>query len=369
MTGPDVQTDARWKGLLEEVPRDLFVPDIAVVGPVIDDPASWIDRTADPERWWEVVHSDTAIGVQLDDGAIDLVAKTSADPCAVATSSTSAPHLVAAMLDLLDAGPGDRVLEVGTGTGWTAALLAHRVGEGNVVSVEIDAAVAARAAENLQSAGVGAQVVTADGAQGWPAAGPYDRVHVTVGTADIPYAWVEQTRPGGAIVLPWMPGWRSGHLVKLTVADDGTASGRLGEPCGFMLLRGQRRPPNPAEEDVRTSQTETAPREIAEAGEGFQVALAGCLPGVEGGGFANDDGSYRLMARDGRSRALVVHRPGQPVAEVEMTGPRDLWDEIVAVYQRWIEWGRPGKERFGLSSTREGTRVWLDDPAQRLEGP
>ncbi|WP_165975291.1 methyltransferase domain-containing protein [Actinomadura rubrisoli] len=362
-------TKAHWQGLLEEMPRHLFVPDIAVVGPIMDDPRSWIDRTADPARWWEVVHSDTAIGVQLDDGAIDLAAKTGVDPCAVATSSTSAPHLVATMLDLLDAGQGDRVLEVGTGTGWTAALLARRVGEANLVSVEIDGPVAARASKNLRSAGVTVQVVTADGTKGWPAQAPYDRVHVTVGVADIPYAWVEQTRPGGVIVLPWMPGWRTGHLVALTVADDGTAEGRIGEPCGFMMLRDQRRSPSLIDGVARRSQTMVTPREVAEAGEGFEVALAGCMPGVEGGGFDNDDGSYRLVANTDDSRILVVHRPGEPAAEVKQVGPRNLWDEIVDAYRRWCSWGRPGRDQFGLSVTRQGTRVWLVDPSQPMDAP
>ncbi|MFI0480260.1 methyltransferase domain-containing protein [Actinomadura sp. 9N215] len=347
----------------------MFVPDVAVIGPVMDDPRSWIDRAADPDRWWEVVHSDTAIGVQLDDGAIDLGVQTGADPCAVATSSTSAPHLVAAMLDLLEAGPGNRVLEVGTGTGWTAALLARRAGAASVVSVEVDAAVAEQAAANLRSAGIGVRVITADGTRGWPAAAPYDRVHVTVGAADIPYAWVEQTRPGGVIVLPWMPGWRSGHLVKLTVADDGTATGPIGEPCGFMLLRDQRRPPGPVEGDKRRSRAVVTPREVAEAGEGFEIAMAGFMPGVEGGGFDNDDGSYRLTARSGDSRALVVHRPGEAAAQVEQIGPRDLWDEIVASYRRWTTWGRPGSERFGLSVTHDGTQLWLDRPNSRVQAP
>lgn len=366
MASSDVQVTDRWRRLLDEVPRHLFVPDVAVVGPVMDDPRSWIDRSADPARWWDAVHSDTAIGVQLDDGAIDLAEKTEADPCAVATSSTSAPHLVAEMLDLLDARPGHRVLEVGTGTGWTAALLARRVGEAALISVEIDSTVAARAAENLRSAGLAVHVVTADGTQGWPAAAPYDRVHVTAGVADITHAWVEQTRPGGVIVLPWMPGWRSGHLVKLTVADDGTASGPIGEPCGFMLLRDQRRASAPIDGDARHSHATVTPREVAEAGEGFEITIAGCMPGVEGGGFDNDDGSYRLAARNGDSRALVVHRPGEPAAEVEQVGPRDLWDEIVTAYRSWTAWGRPGRDRFGLSVTPDGTWVWLDAPDHRV---
>lgn len=238
---PDLLSSPKgWRRLLTAVPRDLFIPPVALVGPVMDDAASWIDRRQDPDGWWRAVHSDTAIGTQLDDGTIDLAAKTSVDPAAVATSSSSAPHRVAEMLDLLNAGPGHRVLDVGTGTGWTAALLAQRAGQDNVVTVEIDAALAARAVGNLKAAGYAPRVIVGDGAQGWDAGAPYDRVHVTAGVDSVPCAWVEQTRPGGVIVLPWMPGWAgAGHLLKLIVRD-GAATGRVHGPCGFMGARSLR---------------------------------------------------------------------------------------------------------------------------------
>ncbi|WP_165495200.1 methyltransferase domain-containing protein [Actinomadura roseirufa] len=367
MTEPDLQDEADWKRLLEEVPRHLFIPDIAVVGPIMDDPASWIDREQDPARWWKVVHSDTAIGTQLDDGTINLTGKTSVDPGAMPTSSCSAPLLVAAMLDLLDAHPEDRVLEIGTGTGWTAALLAERVGQDNVVTVEIDAAVAARAAANLKAAGYAPHVIVGDGTLGWRQGAPYDRVHVTVGVADIPYTWVEQTQPGGVLVLPWMPGWKSGYLLRLTVDDDGTASGPIGESCGFMLLRGQRPPLRPIDDDDRVSRATVAPREMADAGEGFAVAVAGLLPGVRGTGVDNADGSFRMALRHGDSHALATHRPAEQDAEVSQSGPRNLWDELVAAYLRWNDWGRPPRDQFGITVTSKGAHMWLGHPDTPVE--
>ncbi|MFC6879259.1 MULTISPECIES: methyltransferase domain-containing protein [Actinomadura] len=266
----------------------------------------------------------------------------------------------------LSVGPGHRVLEVGTGTGWSAGLLARRVGAANVVSVEIDAALAERAAENLRAAGIeGVRVMVGDGTLGWPEGAPYDRVHVTAGTVRIPYAWVEQTRPGGVVVLPWMPGYASGYLVRLTVAGDGTASGPIGEPCGFMPLRAQRTPVRPIEGEERESPATVPPQRLAEAGEGFNVAAAALLPGVEGGGSVNPvDGSFRLALRerDGDSHALAIHPAGTRTAEVTQRGTRDLWDELVAAWQWWVDWGRPGRERFGLTVDTEGIRAWLERP-------
>jgi protein-L-isoaspartate O-methyltransferase len=90
-----------------------------------------------------------------------------------------------------------RVLEIGTGTGYNAALLAHRLSAENIVSVEVDPAVAEHARRVLAAAGFGAlTVVSADGAEGYLPRAPYDRVSSTVATAEVPYAWVAQTCPG-----------------------------------------------------------------------------------------------------------------------------------------------------------------------------
>ncbi|GAA4158246.1 methyltransferase domain-containing protein [Actinomadura keratinilytica] len=346
--------------LVSAVPRHLFVPDIALVGAVVDDPDSWIDRTADPDRWWQAVNDDRAIVTQLDDGAVDMAAKSDADPAAMATCSCSAPSLVSQMLELLDARIGDKVLEIGTGTGWTAGLLTHLGAD--VVTVEVDAALAEQARANLAAAGLSPVVLVADGADGFEPAAPYDRVHVTCGVATVPYAWVEQTRPGGVIVAPWMPGWTTGHLVRLTVTADGTASGPIGDRCAFMLMRDQRPVAAPLTAVPRETRTSLDPRELAAASDGLAVAIAGLLPGVSGGGFTNADGTYRLGARQGDSHALVVAAPDRPGAEVSQSGPRNLWDEIEAAYHRWVAWGRPDKDRFGLSVTPGGTHVWLDRP-------
>src|SRR5437016_377090 len=108
------------------------------------------------------------------------------------------------MLDSLDVQSGHSALEIGTGTGWNAALLSQRVGDtGRVVSVEVDSEVAQCARRALKAAGYTPLVVTADGTQGYAPAAPYDRVINTASVHTIPRAWIDQTKPGGVIVTPW----------------------------------------------------------------------------------------------------------------------------------------------------------------------
>lgn len=156
------------------------------------------------------------------------------------TSSLSAPAAVAVMLERLDVQEGHRVLEIGTGTGYNAALLAHRLGPANVTSIEIDPQVADQARQALATAGYPVTVITADGAKGYPPHAPYDRIISTASVQQVPYPWVAQTRAGGKILTPWGSAYHNGALVCLTVAGNGSAQGRIVGNVSFMLLRGQR---------------------------------------------------------------------------------------------------------------------------------
>lgn len=118
-------------------------------------------------------------------------------------SSASQPRLVAWMLEQLDIKPGMRILEIGSGTGYNAALLAHIAGPENVTTVEIDGDLAAMARDKLRSLGYGSVVVLAqDAADTSYAEASYDRIIVTVGAWDILPSWFEALAPGGKIVIP-----------------------------------------------------------------------------------------------------------------------------------------------------------------------
>jgi protein-L-isoaspartate(D-aspartate) O-methyltransferase len=158
-------------------------------------------------------------------------------------SSSSQPAIMAIMLEMLALEPGQRVLEIGAGTGYNAALMAHIVGaEGVVVSVDIDPDVIVQAEAHLREAGVMMiRLILGDGALGCPAFAPYDRVILTVGAQDIVPAWRDQLVEGGLLVLP----------LSLRAAPRVLALARRGDVLtsmdvtmgGFMPLRGLGAPP------------------------------------------------------------------------------------------------------------------------------
>jgi len=153
-------------------------------------------------------------------------------------SSSSQPAMMAIMLEQLGLEPGHKVLEIGAGTGYNAALMAHIVGEtGQVVTVDIDEDLAGTAREHLRSAGFEqVQVVCADGGYGVPDRAPFDRIILTVGAPDITPAWWEQLKPDGRIVLPLM---LKGSMksVAFARAEDHLRSLSV-QDCGFIQLRG-----------------------------------------------------------------------------------------------------------------------------------
>jgi protein-L-isoaspartate(D-aspartate) O-methyltransferase len=212
---------------LPDVDRRLFVPETVWVvcgGRFVE-----LSRDAEPEEWERLVASDEPITTRLKDGMWP-------------TSSSTAPSMMAQMIGALRLGGGMRVLEIGTGTGYNAACLAVLGAE--VVTVEIDGVAAEGARRALRAAGLpGVVVIGGDGEDGAPGHAPFDRVIATAAAHTVPYAWVEQTRPGGLIVVPWAATFHpAGPLAVLTVRADGTAEGRFTEPARFMPLHGQRLP-------------------------------------------------------------------------------------------------------------------------------
>src|SRR3954467_15271980 len=115
--------------------------------------------------------------------------------------TNSQPRTVEAMLRLLEVRPGDRVLDVGAGSGWTTALLAHLTGEeGSVTGVELVPELAAWGAQNLAAATAYPQASihpAVPGVLGWPADAPYDRILVSAGARTMPQELVDQLAEGG----------------------------------------------------------------------------------------------------------------------------------------------------------------------------
>lgn len=119
-------------------------------------------------------------------------------------SCASQPGVVALMLDQLDAQAGERILELGAGTGYNAGLLAHLVGEnGHVTTLDVDDDLVEDARTHLAAAGItNVEAVTRDGALGYAEGAPYDRIIATVGAHGVPHAWLQQLAPGGRLLVP-----------------------------------------------------------------------------------------------------------------------------------------------------------------------
>jgi protein-L-isoaspartate(D-aspartate) O-methyltransferase len=155
------------------------------------------------------------------------------------TSSSSEVGIMIAMASLLDVVPGHRILEIGAGTGYNAAVLAQLVGErGAVTTVDIDADVAALAREHLAHAGFERiAVITADGWEGYTKNAPYDRIEVTASVADLSPDWIAQLADGGKIVLPLVLSAGMQAVLGLQKVAADVLSTRV-IPGGFMRLRG-----------------------------------------------------------------------------------------------------------------------------------
>lgn len=266
------------------------------------------------------------------------------------------------------------MLEIGTGTGWTAALLCELAGQENVTSVEIDPDLAQQAARSLKDAGYTPRVVTGDGAAGWLDGAPYDRVHVTCAVRAIPRAWLRQVRPGGIIACPYNPGFGYGHVLRLNVLGDGTAVGRFAGSADYMMLRSQRPAHGRARHwvgaggPIRVSATTLDPRLLERAPGAADLTIAALVPGVVSRMYEADDGTgectYWVLDAIGPGGpwASVDYEPGRNRYEVQQAGDRNLWDEAEAAYSRWLKAGQPGITRFGITVTLDGEQVWLDTP-------
>ncbi|WP_322750488.1 MULTISPECIES: methyltransferase, FxLD system [unclassified Frankia] len=161
--------------------------------------------------------------------------------------SPRGPGVVAAMLEQLDVQPGHRILEIGAGTGYNAALLAELTGPtGHVVTIDIDTDVVEGARAALAAAGYGqVDVLCADGAAGHASASPYDRIIVTAGAWDLPPAWWQQLAPAGRLVVPLRIIGGTTRSIAFDRQGDHLVS-RSMVTCGFLAMRGIGSRPEPA---------------------------------------------------------------------------------------------------------------------------
>ncbi|MGH3869766.1 MAG: methyltransferase domain-containing protein [Pseudonocardiaceae bacterium] len=359
------ELDERWRATFTDVPRHEFIPEL--VWRHDRDTSAHCDliplrRRDDPQGWLERAYANAAVTTQVDDGHPIGEAGCGRE----VTSSASMPAVVAQMLAALEVEPGMRVLEIGTGTGYNAALLAHRLGAEHVVSVEVDPAVAEHARQALATAGFGAvTVVGADGADGYLPGAPYDRVISTVSAAEMPYAWVAQTSPGGRVLTPWGTPYYPGGLLALTVHRDATATGRIVGAVLFMWLRAQRIPRYTTSRIVRDEDTATVsttdlhPWHVA-GDVNAATAIGLRVPQCESLYHPDNSETGTLYLIDQWSRSwATLHVTTEVPYEVRQSGERKLWDEVATAYQWWLDSGKPTADAWRFTIDPDGQRIDL----------
>lgn len=329
-------TDPAWRSVFAAVPRHAFVP--VYHRTRLDEAGALVHEqiTSEHPDWLSEVYSDQALSVRRD-----------------VTSSSTSPPLMARMLESLQLTGTERVLEIGTGTGYNTALLCARLGADRVTSIDIDPDLVDDARSRLSELGYQPQLRAGDGAAGYAGRGPYDRIIATCRADLIPPEWIAQLRLGGIIVAPVGTG-----VATLTRAAPGAVTGWF-EPYSsyFMPIRGT---------TDRDRLATVARRAATDRGTTGSTTLDMSV-------YSSRDARFWLeLAVPGTVRAsmgdtdLVYHQDGSWARLVGGTvtqgGPRLLWSEIETAHTHWHQHENPDPRRIGITIDPTGQRIWLDSP-------
>ncbi|MFE7623757.1 ATP-grasp peptide maturase system methyltransferase [Streptomyces sp. NPDC057509] len=347
-------TEPEWRSAATTVPRELFTGSyfLPVAGSV---PTRYRPVREGDSGWLEGVYSDETLITQLDglirpgDVAEDAV---TGSP----SSSSTLPSLVLRMWQQLGAKAGHRVMEVGTGTGYSTALGAHRLGDANLTSIEYDPVVGGAAATALKASGFAPRLIIGDGLRGDPQGGQYDRLIATCSVRYIPLPWLHQVKPGGKILVT-LSGWSYANaLALLDVTGPGEATGRfLPGYTSFMIARPHDRPPRPTltllPGEERLCRID--PAKLDDWTGGWVAQLA--APSAERMGAGAEQILWDVSTG---SQARTASGPDGGWTVVQR-GPVRLWDRVEQAVQKWQAAGEPHQEVFGITVSAACQRVWL----------
>lgn len=332
-------TAPEWYDSVSSTPRHQLVP--RWWEPIPDSyPFAWGLRTPQPDQPWAQVYGDETLVTRV--GALHADRADLSDrPTGLPTSSSTVPGLIVRMLHLLDPDEQNRVLDVGTGSGYSAALLAHRLGDEQVTSIDVDPYLVDIARERLASFGRTPRLEVADATGSLPDT-DYDRIIATVSVRPIPPAWLEALRPGGKIVTT-ITG--TSLLINADKHPDGVARGRV-QPDPATFMRTRRETDYPARldhvydtaRDQPGDETRKLTGPLPDLWDDWQLR---CLyeldsPDIENRSATRDDGSQLLwlLATDGSWARADSGR-----GTVDQRGPRRLWDDLERVQDRWTAAG------------------------------
>lgn len=342
MAAEIVYPQSRWYAAMRSTPRHLLVPrwfdqnrdheawDLRD-GP--SDEQAWLERAYDGHRTLvtqvESVHADHAEPGNSYDGW--------------ATSSATLPGLVIDMYRHARIFDGADVLDVGTGSGYGAALLTGRLGAEHVTSIDIDPYLTTKAAERLASFGAHPRILTADATS--DLLGTYDRIVPMVSMPAIPASWLTALRPGGRFVFSLSGG---SVLITADKTPDGGARGRVEYDCAaFMPARhgpgSKTRTGIP--QHVRHDDGEditTSPYPVVDPAWGWELdaVLSVIAPGITCRSHTDKQTGITTtwMVHDDGSWARASGKDNEP-AVTHQSGPRRLWNLLDDLRRYWLTHG------------------------------
>lgn len=370
-----VLTDPAWRDALRDLPRDRFVTTLYAPTTTADGTPRWLRSApttapdpaggrvlADP-GWLRAVHGPDPL----------VVALSGPDPWGrqKPVSISPATATTVSMLQALAIHPGHRVLELGTGTGHTAALLAHRLGERNVTSVEIDPDLHHHAAHHLRAAGVHPALMLGDSAEHCDPDG-YDRVLVAHHVDALPPAWVTAVRPGGRLLLGLRGSLGAGHHALLhhqinAATGAPELTGRFLDWTAALPDRRHparrhmiRRPLDPDPAPVRTASTRVPVDQLA-ADTPLTMFCQLHLPPDTTHAVRVDAAGWHfssLHAVDGSWAEIshtIVDRHGRH--EARWAGATNLPRLLDTAWEDFQDLAAPRWANLGLTATTRGTRL------------
>ncbi|CAM5276534.1 protein-L-isoaspartate O-methyltransferase (plasmid) [Streptomyces viridifaciens] len=360
------------------LPRQILMPQAYVRRSAPDEtPPYWdlldFSRPADREELLERLHSGDSVAIQH--GSEQILGRVPGPRRGgVMTAMSSTMGMTADLLRQLDLQPGQRVPDVGTGAGVTAAIVCFVCGDEGVVTLDIDPHVTAAARDRLSALGYRPATVTGDGTAGWADAGPYDRMFVSFAVRRVPEALVEQLAPGGRALMTLgtsSPSWPG--LAVIERRQNGSVEAELravefGHRAGagfdrLFLCAAFRATITP--DRGRTQRSRLAPPE--DTARGLWLALDHLYPGLVRH-FGAEDLTVGAPECGSWMRVRTV---GHHRWDVTTSGPRDIWAEIQDVVGRWRAAGAPNVYRLHFdadgsqrATSPNGALTWQLSPGE-----